>query len=684
MALSNLSPSDIRQLTEILRLTSDDTNPIFYNNRITRRIEALPSRLKHHGLLKRLLFSPTRHTIDPRPADQRGPLCPLHHKLNASIIHKLFTLVALEVGRNLNHVAQNLHELNDEQQAWLARMRALHAIWYNPEKYELLFCQPSHETKWTYQGNKCAACTLSLIAGDLNTVLDLLRALTSRHAYSERRSKPRLHSWLMAWLDHHEDEQHSDTSRKDFKRQVYENGVRAFDLKDRRKEFHKRRKAERTAAKRSSLQPVPEDEPLHLGDDEVFDRGRIISLHADDNDDALETVDLDAALLSTPHLPNMSREHQDDIQRSMSRLSLHSAGGQQQTHNSSRTPSLTHQTSFETISVSSRTSIGTLGAKLSHPPQGSRRSADEAAKSYTNVIQNENPFVSSASIPRRRSLDLRGSKERHAIVTSVRDGFSDVDSMRHDTSSTQQPSVSTLTSYARAIPPGSARSSVVEQYADYASHGPTAVQIRPAPTVRPQEPTSARDLPLRRAPSTTASVGRRASRTASNTVAHSGEDVSHARWSQTGFNRPLASPNPSHRRKSISSHSQSRPVSRPDSGYESSPTLINPAAMPATIIAQIQPQPQTQPSRTSRSSIRREERRRSSKSTHQPSTQPSGSSSGSQRHHQQLHESPTASHTGTTSTQQTRWSTHWRESVEGRPGNAFYRERMQYAKNDGR
>lgn len=89
MKLSTLSTSDLSMLTQVLQLRPDDSDSIHYANRIATLIEALPSRLKADGFLKRMvkpLEVEKSRIIDP--LDQRGSLCPLHHKLNATIVRK--------------------------------------------------------------------------------------------------------------------------------------------------------------------------------------------------------------------------------------------------------------------------------------------------------------------------------------------------------------------------------------------------------------------------------------------------------------------------------------------------------------------------------------------------------------------------------------------------------------------
>lgn len=395
----------MRLLTDVLQLKASE-DPILYSNRVLALIEDLPSRLKSPSLLKRLVRS-SKNYDDGRPRDQRGPLCPLHHKLNASIIHKLFTLLALEVGRHLNTLARQHESMNDSEQETILRLRALHAIWYQADQFEIFFYQKASDTKWTYQGNKCAACTVSRIAGDRQAILDLLCAVTSRSAYSARRQKPRLHAWLMAWLGHHQ-EQEGIVARQSFKSLLYKSEVRALGLRERRQSVAESRKQVRASAQTSTLTPQPKHQQVGLRD--TLDEGRIISLYIDDEDAGLEKVDLHAALLSTPHLPNMNQFRRDQAQRS--RLNVDEPSQLDQSRNNNfETQRRRHAPSVRSRSIYTQNHSDNLSGapstRSASPPNSWPEylqprtdwfSSEQAAASYTNVLKANNPFASRTTL----------------------------------------------------------------------------------------------------------------------------------------------------------------------------------------------------------------------------------------------------------------------------------------------
>lgn len=446
-----LTLGDVSLLTEILQLRSIDRDPIHYNNRIATLLEALPSRLKAEGFLKRIINPsevPDSKLLDP--LDQRGPLCPLHHKLNISIIQKVFVLLALEVGHHLNHLAQKRDLLSQEQKQLISRLRALHAIWYEPDDYERFFQSRAQSTKWPYQGNKCAACSLSRIAGDAEAILDLICAISSRCSSDEKCQKPRLHRWLMAWLAHHRDGCHGD-DRKNFQTRIFQNEVQTLELKTKRKELSKARKEAR-----APMQSIPEEVPL-------VDRNVHEYEHIDDDD--LESVDFHGALLSTPHLSDMSRFQHDEgrktryADRNSVRPSYVSCS------------SSTHRKDKSTASLKSPVSPMTSPAEQEYVPpraswqsvdevpttrrQPTHRSSEDAARSYANILPRSNPF----------GTHMAGNKYQAPVIES------NYSTPTHQPSSSSRPSPEPESVWTDADPQASRRSSITSLMDKYANYG---------------------------------------------------------------------------------------------------------------------------------------------------------------------------------------------------------------------
>lgn len=504
MKLGMLAPGDVSLLTEILQLRSNDRDPIHYTNRIATLIEALPSRLKAEGFLKRIIKPPD--ASDSRmldPLDQRGPLCPLHHKLNASLVQKVFVLLALEVGHHLNHVARKRDLLSDVQKDLILRLRALHAIWYRPDDYERFFQLQLRDTKWTYQGNKCAACSLSRIAGDAAAILDLICAISSRSSSNEKRKKPRLHEWLMAWLAHHRN-QCDDDDRKNFQMQIFQNEVQALELKARRKEFSKARKQAKVP-----MQPIPEEVPLVAQNVHMYE-------HIDDDD--LESINLHAALLSSPHLPDMSRFQQQDgyatryADRNSPRPSYVSC------------KSSTSQMCNSSASIHSPVSPLTPRAEQEYVPpranwkpveeeptpriqtnRGPRyRSSEDAAESYANILPKSNPFASRAAVNNTPAPGAKGKSTAAA----------------RQPSSSSRATIEPESVWTDCDPQASRRSSLsslMEKYANYGglpvppnvhgSHSCGRQSSEDEGTVSPPPPPRTTEIPLRRSASAATTPG---------------------------------------------------------------------------------------------------------------------------------------------------------------------------------
>lgn len=403
-------------------LKPTDRDPIHYSNRVKELIDALPNRLKADGLIIRLVRQSLQADEPDRlePLDQRGPLCPLHHKLNADIVKKVFTLLVLEVGAHLNNLAHCLDRLTEEQKQLVLRLRALHVIWYEPGDYEKFFQQKAQNSEWTYQGNKCAACSLARIAGNRRAVLDLICANASRSP-SGRRTKSRLYTWLNTWLSHYSES--SQNEQQEFVWLIGQNEDRTKALKEMRKALARQRaRSRKTSAtpphKGTEQGPTPEvwketkDIPEYVYEYEHID------------DDQLLSVNTHTALLSTPHLPNMDRFSQAE------KCKVPGAGrGSLINDNNPDTPLAnpdyvppranwkTHTTTAAVPATNGRHKSGTsrqestatVKKRESQPRQPEDtarpdsikqrpgyRSSDDAAASYANVLSRANPFISGA------------------------------------------------------------------------------------------------------------------------------------------------------------------------------------------------------------------------------------------------------------------------------------------------
>lgn len=196
----------------------------------------------------------------------------------------------------------------------------------------------------------------------------------------------------MAWLAHHRDGSEGD-DRKNFQARIFQNEVQALELKTKRKEFSRARKEAR-----APMQSIPEDVPLVAENVHMYE-------HIDDDD--LESVNLHAALLSTPHLPDLSRFRHEEghttryADRNSPRASYVSC------------KTSTHLKDKSSVRLDSPVSPLTPRAEQEYfPPRAKWQSADEeptprnnptqrqryrssedAAQSYANILPRSNPFV---------------------------------------------------------------------------------------------------------------------------------------------------------------------------------------------------------------------------------------------------------------------------------------------------
>ena len=204
MSCTNLTPEEIRHLTHILRLLPD-ADPIAYTTLITILLSSsslTPSRIKRPHRISALFHRSTPFGSPP------SPLCALHSRLNAHTIHSLFTRLTCEVGRNLNSLVLHNQLLNAGQRDLMERVRELHALWLSPTDYRKTFLQspPPMENKWPFRCEKCEACILARVGGDMGVLLDLRMVVLARtktaglHRGGNIKA-PTLLRFVEAWLE---------------------------------------------------------------------------------------------------------------------------------------------------------------------------------------------------------------------------------------------------------------------------------------------------------------------------------------------------------------------------------------------------------------------------------------------------------------------------------------------------
>jgi hypothetical protein len=119
-------------------------------------------------------------------------------------IHSLFNQLAHEVGGNMDSLSLNRRLLSDRQRDQVERLRGLHSLWISPDGYAKTFLTPPPAGgKCHFQQNRCEACILARVGGDLEVLLDLRTILLSRtrtKKSSFHRDEPILLVFVEAWL----------------------------------------------------------------------------------------------------------------------------------------------------------------------------------------------------------------------------------------------------------------------------------------------------------------------------------------------------------------------------------------------------------------------------------------------------------------------------------------------------
>ncbi|KPI34341.1 uncharacterized protein AB675_11226 [Cyphellophora attinorum] len=742
MRLIWLSPRDQQALAEILFLNpSKVESPIEFNDRITKLIEALPNRLKQPSFFRRLLASTTDRlptSRRKRSERRRWPrLCPIHKGLNASLVHQLFILVGLEVGHLKRTCLQHLDDLKPEQAALMKRLYRLSALWMTPEMYKEAWHEPASESIWTHLGNDCTACTLSILAGNLETILDLLSAVVSRCHDSEERSKPRLYSWLRAWLRVHSPNWIGPVRRGRFNKMAPEAERRGSDFKEWRRRRRRRSrdlKAEEclmvadeqqqpaltTLPRAQDSDPVDESHAHNEAPDLSRQQSNTsyssnTSTSSDESFESisdLETVDLTASIRSTAFPPDVSNRHSQQEQQQYEPPRANWAAKPPFTGSSA-----TAAQHLRTVTAPSGPFNGYANAEGEQepaaasqppprpPPPERKRTADEAALSYANILDHANPFAeSNFTVVPAKSSPPEPMTARMAPPRPSTNGRSQSES--HDsgyesdawTDAKPPSSVSTMMGYrVGSWLQNVDSSSVIEQFADDAGELRRQQQqqqrfvLNDAPFVPPtRNPSRVKpsaeggDLPLRRHGSSD-TARRSVDHTLPQQLAH--PPLSQLPPSQQWANLTRSATTPSlptaDQRSTTSTTTTSRTPHRRPSSRQVADDLPRPRPTEHPLIRanrHLPPPHASGPDTRVPSVPVLAERPRDTVSS------VSASSTNDEREihpalrtrqHQRTLAQLVGNYDPNSGSDQTQWSTHWRDEVENRPGNEFYRARME-------
>lgn len=312
-SLGDIPRKHIPKLANILQFRPKE-NHQDQEQRVKTTVKTLPSKLKGPGRLIRLLLHP------------RIDACEWHKGLNRCVTDVILHYIQIEIGVRLNSLISHSELLPPEHFDRISRLRELHALWLGPEEFEKTFLIPTQNVPWKYQVNKCDACILSCIAGNMQTLLDL-RCVVSSRATSKFVAKhgiPRLQIWVDAWIETLATHVRNVTGLPvplDF--QVEKNDHQAVELKHlrakiqslRKKRFHS---AGPHRAMAHNVDDAASPTKAGDGDDRICeDKGEEIvstkqarrkdvgDIDEDGTDRELASVDAFAALKSSEYLPFM-------------------------------------------------------------------------------------------------------------------------------------------------------------------------------------------------------------------------------------------------------------------------------------------------------------------------------------------------------------------------------------------
>ena len=247
--ISECSVGEVRLLVKTMQYQLENPDVLSqFRSTIIGGIKELPSRLQRPSALMSIL----KPHIKPK-----APMCDLHRGIHPKIVHSLFTLIALEVGVQLNKLAANEHLLTEPQIQLVWRLRDLHSLWLDANTYEENFGRPA-SGEWAYEANQCEGCIITRIASRFEAVYDLRCALISR--MSRRQIKRKGEPMLKLWVDHFMLEFREWTPSHIYGPAVIRNEVEGLDLKDAKKKiYYETRRAKKRAERRSRMADTAED-----------------------------------------------------------------------------------------------------------------------------------------------------------------------------------------------------------------------------------------------------------------------------------------------------------------------------------------------------------------------------------------------------------------------------------------
>lgn len=129
----------------------------------------------------------------------RAPLCQTHAKLNAYVLYSVLKKFKAEISERLDLLTKSVAKLLPEQQDLVRDLLDLQALWDRSHRSQAPSADRSR-SKWSFQADECAACTLARVGGDLNMLRLLRTTLLARR--KRGRPRPQLLRWVNSWIDY--------------------------------------------------------------------------------------------------------------------------------------------------------------------------------------------------------------------------------------------------------------------------------------------------------------------------------------------------------------------------------------------------------------------------------------------------------------------------------------------------
>ncbi|KAF2395982.1 hypothetical protein EJ06DRAFT_252613 [Trichodelitschia bisporula] len=157
-----------------------------YADSVKSDIRDLPECLREHVST---ISKMANKVIDPDTRAHYREFCPLHQKLNRTIVCCICYAIRSEIDTNIPamvHALASKNLLAESIRRAFVELRQCCSMWWHDGRYKN-FLGEAPKPKWAFQTDKCAACILARIGSDPAIIVPLAAGMSARAPRSGRR-----------------------------------------------------------------------------------------------------------------------------------------------------------------------------------------------------------------------------------------------------------------------------------------------------------------------------------------------------------------------------------------------------------------------------------------------------------------------------------------------------------------